>query len=173
MGWGQRPLRLKPLHPRGSGPFACSSTLKRQAPTRRGLVQGHTVGGWLRQASPACSPCPENPHLGHRSQASAPPALPFPQPKANRTIDPEEAETWVQPRRSYSGGPATSPACMPEQPHSGKGLGQSPEGLLSRVMEDQVPSTPVLLFPFFPSFFYFNWQIITLQHCDGFCHTST
>ena len=28
------------------------------------------------------------------------------------------------------------------------------------------------LFLFFFSFFYFNWRIITLQYCDGFCHTS-
>ena len=26
---------------------------------------------------------------------------------------------------------------------------------------------------FFFFFNYFNWRIITLQYCDGFCHTST
>ena len=26
---------------------------------------------------------------------------------------------------------------------------------------------------FFSFFLYFNWRLITLQYCDGFCHTST
>ena len=26
---------------------------------------------------------------------------------------------------------------------------------------------------FFKILFYFNWRIITLQYCDGLCHTST
>ena len=29
-----------------------------------------------------------------------------------------------------------------------------------------------LFFSFFLKFIYFNWRIITLQHCDDFCHTS-
>ena len=30
-----------------------------------------------------------------------------------------------------------------------------------------------LLFYFIFKLIYFNWKIITLQYCDGFCHTST
>ena len=33
----------------------------------------------------------------------------------------------------------------------------------------QRTSSPEALF----KFIYFNWKIITLQYCDGFCHTST
>ena len=38
-----------------------------------------------------------------------------------------------------------------------------------------LPVTPgVSFFPFFKyKFIYFNWRLITLQYCIGFCHTST
>ena len=31
----------------------------------------------------------------------------------------------------------------------------------------------ILLKFFFTFYFIFNWRIIALQYCDGFCHTST
>ena len=31
----------------------------------------------------------------------------------------------------------------------------------------------ILKFLFFNSFIYFNWRLITLKYCGGFCHTST
>ena len=30
-----------------------------------------------------------------------------------------------------------------------------------------------LLLAFFKIFIYFNWRLITLQYCSGFCHTLT
>ena len=39
----------------------------------------------------------------------------------------------------------------------------------------QIPrqSTTTFLFFFFNSFIYFNWRLVTLQYCGGFCRTLT
>ena len=37
----------------------------------------------------------------------------------------------------------------------------------------EVPRRPVGIDTIFKKLFLFNWRIIALQYCDGFCHTST
>ena len=53
--------------------------------------------------------------------------------------------------------------------------GWSSMNLFFTVLEARSPRSRCQYGQFLPSlkysFIYFNWRIITLQHCDGFCHT--
>ena len=61
---------------------------------------------------------------------------------------------------------------------SGKNIVVGCHSLLQRIFPTQGWNLGLLhcrqiLFFFFNLFIYFNWSLITLQYCDGFCHTST